>query len=262
MAMNPVSILDTQFKMDGDDSIIDRNWYYGCLLSPRKKGIHNSVDGNDDYGSKYCTTSSTAENGETSQHKESNVSSPSFVDNKNCEVEDEAEGDECLISSAMFSVLDEDGDERVSTEDIMRVLEILNLEMPMEDVESAVKSVSKCGGNFLTSMEFEEFYQTVLFGKDEDEAEDIVSEKIDDKAICEAFGVFDQNGDGFISAGELSDILCRLGFMEGRDVSYCQSMIETVDFNGDGFVDLHEFRHLITRSSFPSSSPSPISCSS
>ena len=205
--------------------------------------------------------SSTAEIGEPSQYKESNVSSPSFVDNKNCEVEDDGEGDESqLIASSMFSVLDEDADERVSTEDIMRVLERLNLEMPMEDVESAVKSVSKCGDNFLTSMEFEEFYQTILFGKDGDE--DIVGEEIDDKSICEAFGVFDQNGDGFISAVELSDILCRLGFMDARDLSYCESMIQTVDFNGDGFVDLQEFRHLITKSSFRSSSPSLIFCAS
>ena len=109
-------------------------------------------------------------------------------------------------------------------------------------------------------MEFEDFYQTILFGNDRDE--DIVSEEIDDKSICEAFGVFDQNGDGFISAVELSDILCRLGFMEARDVSYCESMIQTVDFNGDGFVDLQEFRHLITRSSFRSSSPSLIVCAS
>ena len=51
MVMNPVCILDTQFKMGGDKyDIIDINWYYGCLLSPRKKGTtHNSVNGNDDY---------------------------------------------------------------------------------------------------------------------------------------------------------------------------------------------------------------------
>ena len=50
--------------------------------------------------------SSTAEIGEPSQYKESNVSSPSFVDNKNCEVEKEAEDDGCLIARDMFSVLE------------------------------------------------------------------------------------------------------------------------------------------------------------
>ena len=111
---------------------------------------HNFINGNDDYERKNCSScSSTAENGEPSQYKESNVSSPSFVHNNNCEVEDDGEGNESqLIASSMFSVLDEDADERVSTEDIMRVLERLNVEMPMEDVESAVKSVSKCGDNF------------------------------------------------------------------------------------------------------------------
>ena len=71
--------------------------------------------------------------------------------------------------------------------------------------------------------------------------------KDEEKAIYEAFNLFDQNGDGFISEMELANVLCKLGFVEGKDVSCCESMIESVDYNGDGFVDIHEFRHLITR---------------
>ncbi|KAH9309615.1 hypothetical protein KI387_037526, partial [Taxus chinensis] len=154
-------------------------------------------------------------------------------------VDDEAE---CLAS--MFRVLDEDGDGRVSVDEIVVYLERLCLGMPKEEVELAVRSVSASGSEFLTATEFDEFYRIIFAEEGEVDAGNV-----EEKAICEAFGVFDQNGDGFISAMELADVLCRLGFVEGRDVNCCESMIENVDYNGDGFVDIHEFKHLIARKS-------------
>ncbi|KAH9309610.1 hypothetical protein KI387_037521, partial [Taxus chinensis] len=151
--------------------------------------------------------------------------------------------DECLAS--MFRVLNEDGDGRVSVDEIVRVLERLSLETSKEEVELAVRSVSACGDDFLSAMEFAEFYR-VIFSDKEEEIDNV---KVDDQAICEAFCVFDKNGDGFISAMELADVLCILGFVEGKDLNCCESMIESVDYNGDGFVDIHEFKHLITRNS-------------
>ncbi|GLJ38187.1 hypothetical protein SUGI_0777390 [Cryptomeria japonica] len=116
--------------------------------------------------------------------------------------------------------------------------------MPKEEVELAVRSVSACGDDFLTLIEFGEFYRIVFVDKEE-EMDNVKVEKV----ISEAFNVFDQNGDGFISAVELANVLSRLGFVKGKDLSCCESMIESVDYNGDGFVDIHEFRHLITRTS-------------
>ncbi|GLJ38188.1 hypothetical protein SUGI_0777400 [Cryptomeria japonica] len=155
---------------------------------------------------------------------------------------DEEKEVECLAS--MFRALGEDGDGKVSSDEIVRFLERLSLEMPKEEVELAVRSVSACGDDFLTAIKFDEFY-IILFVEKEEEVDNVKVEKV----ISEAFDVFDQNGDEFISAMELADVLSRLGFVEGKDMSCCESMIENVDCNGDGFVDVREFRHLITRTS-------------
>ncbi|GLJ38194.1 hypothetical protein SUGI_0777540 [Cryptomeria japonica] len=246
--------------LDVDESIIEGNWYYGCLFSPKKRTTteavfstavrdnkHTDVDRKyhditDDEKSKQLSTL-REESGNSSSlcFESSDSSSPKIF------MKDVEEEDECLAS--MFSSLDEDGDGRVSSDEIVRFLDRLSLEMPKEEVELAVRLVSAGGDEFLTTMEFGEFYRIVFSNEEE---VDIV--KDEEKAICEAFNVFDQNGDGFISAMELADVLSRLGFVEGKDVSCCESMIESVDYNGDGFVDIHEFRHLITRT-FSASNP-------
>jgi len=246
-----VSIIDQdlQNSLDGDDFLMDLdfNWYYGCLFGTCKKATHdpanliNLIDDDDIKHHEHGSKDPLYE-----QKKEINLN---FEDQKKNDKDlDIAESDGC--DASIFRILDENGDGRVSTEEIMRFLEKLDLEIPMEDVESSVKSVSACGYEFITFMEFRDFYRRLIFD-DKDENGEFVSNgdyEIDDMAICKAFAVFDQNGDGFISAIELSDVLCRLGLMEGTDVCFCQRMIESVDVNGDGFVDLQEFRHLITRS--------------
>ncbi|GLJ06578.1 hypothetical protein SUGI_0042390 [Cryptomeria japonica] len=248
--------------LDVGESIIEDNWYYGCLFSPKKStktgavfsstsirdNEHSDVDrkyhdiADDEKPKQYPIAGSK----QLLKEESGNSSSPCFESSDSSSakifIEDAEEEDECLAS--MFRALDEDGDGRVSSDEIVRFLERLSLEMPKEEVELAVRSVSACGDEFLTTMEFGEFYRIVFSNEEE---VDIV--KDEEKAICEAFNVFDQNGDGFISTMELADVLSRLGFVEGKDVSCCESMIESVDYNGDGFVDIHEFRHLITRTS-------------
>ncbi|GLJ38178.1 hypothetical protein SUGI_0777290 [Cryptomeria japonica] len=237
--------------LDVNESIIEGNWYYNCLFSP-KKSTTTEVDFRTGVDRKYHDIADD----EKSKHpiarsknllreESGNSSSPCFESSDSSSpkifMESAKEEDICLAS--MFRTLDEDGDGRVSSDEILRFLERLCLEM-LEEVELAVRSVSACGDECLTAMEFGEFYRIVFSNEEE---VDIVKDK--EKAICEAFNVFDQNGDGFISAMELADVLSRLGFVEGKDVSCCESMIESVDYNGDGFVDIHEFRHLITRTS-------------
>ena len=62
----------------------------------------------------------------------------------------------------MFRALDEDGNGRVSSDEIVRFLERLNLEMPKEEVKLVVRSVSTFGDEFLTTMEFGEFYREIF----------------------------------------------------------------------------------------------------
>ncbi|GLJ38195.1 hypothetical protein SUGI_0777550 [Cryptomeria japonica] len=235
-------------------SMLDVNdgcWYYGSLGSPNKSidqygpNEHTDIDHGIAEDEKSKSKQPIARNKKILKEESSNGSSPCFeskdFDSAKISEEDAEKEAECLAS--MFRALDEDGDGRVSSDEIVRFLERLSLEMPKEEVELAVRSVSACGDDFLTAIEFDEFYR-ILFAEKEGEAENL---KVEEKAICEAFNVFDQNGDGFISAMVLADVLSRLGFVEGKDLSCCESMIESVDYNGDGFVDIHEFRHLITR---------------
>lgn len=63
--------------------------------------------------------------------------------------------------------------------------------------------------------------------------------------LSEAFKVFDEDGDGFISAKELQVVLAKLGFQEGNEIDRVQQMITSVDRNHDGLVDLFEFKDMM-----------------
>lgn len=58
----------------------------------------------------------------------------------------------------------------------------------------------------------------------------------------EAFNVFDEDGDGFISAEELKAVLEKLGLVEGESIDRVQIMICSVDQDHDGRVDFGEFK--------------------
>jgi calcium-binding protein CML len=60
----------------------------------------------------------------------------------------------------------------------------------------------------------------------------------------EAFHVFDIDGDGYISAGELYRVLSGLG-EAGLTVEQCGAMIQNVDKDGNGLVDFSEFKCLM-----------------
>ncbi|KAK1289568.1 putative calcium-binding protein CML45 [Acorus calamus] len=50
--------------------------------------------------------------------------------------------------------------------------------------------------------------------------------------VREAFGVFDDDKDGFIGAGDLKRVLTRLGFVEEVKMEACEEMIEAVGGGG------------------------------
>ncbi|KAL6983477.1 hypothetical protein U1Q18_016863 [Sarracenia purpurea var. burkii] len=57
-----------------------------------------------------------------------------------------------------------------------------------------------------------------------------------------AFGVFDENNDGFIGAAELQKVLWSLGVEEEvSEVEELKRMIDAFDRDGDGLIDLPEF---------------------
>lgn len=58
----------------------------------------------------------------------------------------------------------------------------------------------------------------------------------------QVFKLIDSNGDGKISATELSELLLCLGsYNKCTAAKEAEGMVSVLDFNGDGFVDLDEF---------------------
>ncbi|RRT33211.1 hypothetical protein B296_00058401 [Ensete ventricosum] len=78
--------------------------------------------------------------------------------------------------------------------------------------------------------------------------------------VVSAFKMFDQDGDGQISAKEIKDMMGRLG--EDCSLEECRRMVKEVDKNGDGLVGMDDFMAMMTRTMKLSRLPSSSSSSS
>ncbi|KAF9347860.1 hypothetical protein BGX34_002843 [Mortierella sp. NVP85] len=64
-------------------------------------------------------------------------------------------------------------------------------------------------------------------------------------APIEAFSLFDTDGDGYITAKELGDVMRSLG--QNPTDSKIQDRIKELDVDGDGIVDFPEFLTMMVR---------------
>lgn len=85
----------------------------------------------------------------------------------------------------------------------------------------------------------------LLFGLEDLQKPAATKEEQEESDLKEAFKVFDENGDGFISAKELQMVLGKLGFTEATEMERVKMMISSVDLNHDGKVDFSEFRDMM-----------------
>ncbi|PSR85949.1 Calmodulin-like protein [Actinidia chinensis var. chinensis] len=76
----------------------------------------------------------------------------------------------------------------------------------------------------------------------------------DEEDTREAFNVFDQNGDGFITVDELRSVLASLGLKQRRTMEDCKRMIMKVDGDEDGdgdvMVNFIEFKEMMRAGGF------------
>lgn len=162
----------------------------------------------------------------------------------------------------VFDTFDKNGDNMITAEEISQALMVLGLEADTSEVNEIVAAFIKPEHQGLTYDDFvalheslsDKFYECEYddLADEEENKEDELVEEEDDEVesdLSEAFKVFDEDGDGFISAKELKVVLEKLGFPEAQhELDNIQQMISSVDQNSDGQVDFFEFKHMMMSS--------------
>ncbi|XP_010278926.1 PREDICTED: calcium-binding allergen Bet v 3-like [Nelumbo nucifera] len=154
----------------------------------------------------------------------------------------------------IFDIFDENSDGTITVHELCQALDLLGLETNPSELDSIVHGFIKPGNIGLEYDDFEALHQSLgplgetyhRVDQPEDQracvADPLSQEESD---LTEAFKVFDEDGDGFISARELQVVLGKLGLPEGREISRVEQMISSVDRNHDGRVDFYEFKAMM-----------------
>ncbi|KAE8658903.1 Calcium-binding protein CML42 [Hibiscus syriacus] len=148
----------------------------------------------------------------------------------------------------VFDIFDRNHDGIITVQEIHQALTRLGLETDLCDLDSTINSFIKPGNTGLTYNGFVALHQSLdqtLFGLDLEEKAEEEEVSQDESDLTEAFKVFDEDGDGFISAQELQAVLGKLGLPEGKEIGRVEKMICSVDRNHDGRVDFFEFKHMM-----------------
>ncbi|KAK2656502.1 hypothetical protein Ddye_009554 [Dipteronia dyeriana] len=148
----------------------------------------------------------------------------------------------------IFDIFDKNGDGMITAQELSQALSCLGLDADLSELESTVVSYIKPGNGGLGFEDFVTLHRSLdnaLFGCDDDECGDEGITGQEESDLTEAFKVFDADGDGFISARELQEVLGKLGFAEGNEIQRVEQMIVSVDRNCDGRVDFFEFKNMM-----------------
>ncbi|KAG1339064.1 putative calcium-binding protein CML31 [Cocos nucifera] len=125
----------------------------------------------------------------------------------------------------VFGQFDVDGDGKISPAELRLVMmRTIGEELNLEEAEAVVRSADKDGDGLLDLEEF-----VGLAGVEEEERE-----------LRKAFGMYEMEGEGCITASSLKRMLSRLG--ESRELEECQAMIRRFDLDGDGVLSFDEFK--------------------
>ncbi|XP_020239487.1 calcium-binding protein CML42 [Cajanus cajan] len=152
----------------------------------------------------------------------------------------------------IFDMFDKNGDAMITVTEISQALSLLGLEADVEELASMTQSYIRPGNEGLTYDDFVALHESLgdtYFGliQDQEEAQH-------ESDLWEAFKVFDEDGDGYISAKELQVVLAKLGLVEANLMDNVHRMIGSVDTNNDGRVDFYEFKEMMRATIAPSSS--------
>lgn len=156
----------------------------------------------------------------------------------------------------IFDIFDKNKDNIITLEELTLAFNLLGLEAEVGELESTIRAYVKPGNQGLTFEDFEALHRSidnVFFGLGENNRDcDLKAsspneedKEVEESDLSEAFKVFDEDGDGYISARELQVVLGKLGLQEGREMDRVEMMISSVDQNHDGLVDFFEFKDMM-----------------
>ncbi|XP_018455191.1 calmodulin-like protein 6 [Raphanus sativus] len=139
----------------------------------------------------------------------------------------------------VFQMFDKDGDGRITQKELNESFKNLGIIIPENELSQMIEKIDVNGDGCVDAEEFGELYKSIMVqGEDEE---------VGDEDMKEAFNVFDQNGDGFITVDELKTVLSTLGLKQGKTLEECRKMIIQVDVDGDGRVNYKEFRQMMKK---------------
>merc|ERR1711997_1095789 len=134
-----------------------------------------------------------------------------------------------------FSLFDKDGDGTITTKELGTVMRSLGQNPTEAELQDMINEVDADGNG---TIDFPEFLSMMAVKKEGPDSEE---------EIREAFRVFDTDGSGFISAGELRQVMTNLG--EKLTYEEVDEMIREADIDGDGQVNYKEFVTMMTSTS-------------
>ncbi|XP_052156947.1 probable calcium-binding protein CML21 [Oryza glaberrima] len=156
---------------------------------------------------------------------------------------------ETLRLRRVFEMFDRDGDGVITPAELSGALCRLGARGEAPPAAAALDAVVAAyiapGMAGLRFAEFEALHAELagLGGRQAVAAAEAEEEKEAD--MREAFGVFDEDGDGYISAAELQAVLSRMGLPEAACMARVRDMIAAADRDSDGRVDYEEFKAMM-----------------
>merc|ERR1711992_195598 len=132
-----------------------------------------------------------------------------------------------------FQEFDKDSSGTISTNELLFVMRSLGQNPTEDEILNLVVEYDVNGDG---TIDFDEFCEMMLR----------TSSDIDRKVeIREAFKIFDRDGNGFIDAKELKDVVTRMG--ECLTAAEADEFLQEADTNGDGKLDYSEILNMMLR---------------
>ena len=134
-----------------------------------------------------------------------------------------------------FAMYDKDGNGSISLGELREVLRNLGEKVTNDDINQIIQIADTDGDGEIDYKEFVDLIKGVMKNKGAQ----------GDQDLRRAFAIFDQDGNGSISASELKIVLDRIGIvMTDFEIA---NTIREADTDGNGEVDYNEFVNVVTR---------------